>query len=86
MPLDGARARALVDAPRALTPGGKVISVDDAFPRPALADLVVLKELAESGALKPVIDRTYPLEEMAEAHRYVDGGHKKGNVIATVST
>ena len=77
-------ARALVDAQRALTPGGKVISVDDAFPRPVPADLVVLKELAESGALKPVIDRTYPLEEMAEAHRYVDGGHKKGNVVITV--
>ena len=78
-------ARALVDAQRALTPGGKVISVDDAFPRPGPADLVVLKELAESGALKPVIDRTYPLEEMVEAHRYVDGGHKKGNVVITVA-
>lgn len=77
-------ARALVDAQRALTPGGKVVSVDGAFPRPVLADLVVLKELAESGALKPVIDRTYPLEEMVEAHRYVDGGHKKGNVVITV--
>ena len=77
-------ARALVDAQRALTPGGKVISVDDGFPRPVPADLVVLKELAESGALKPVIDRTYRLEEMIEAHRYVDGGHKKGNVIIAV--
>ena len=77
-------ARALVDAQRALTPGGKVTSVDDSFPRPVPADLVVLKELAESGALKPVIDRTYPLEEMVEAHRYVDGGHKKGNVVITV--
>ena len=77
-------ARALVDAQGALTPGGKVTSVDDSFPRPVLADLVELKELAESGALKPVIDRTYPLEEIVEAHRYVDSGHKKGNVVITV--
>jgi len=78
-------AQALVDARRALAPGGRIISVDDAYPRLLPADIVVLKELAESGALKPVIDRTYPLEEMVEAHRYVDGGHKKGNVVATVS-
>jgi NADPH:quinone reductase-like Zn-dependent oxidoreductase len=77
-------ARALVDAQRALTLDGKVASVDDSFPRPTLADLVELKALAESGAMRPVIDRTYPLEEMVEAHRYVDGGHKKGNVIITV--
>jgi NADPH:quinone reductase-like Zn-dependent oxidoreductase len=77
-------ARALVDAQPALAPGGKVISVDDAFPRPVPADLVVLKELAESGALKRVIDRTYPLEKMMEAHQYVDGGHKKGSVVITV--
>lgn len=76
--------RALVDANRALTPDGRIISVDDEFPRPALTDLLALKGLAESGALKPVIDRTYPLEEMVEAHRYVDGGHKKGNVVITV--
>jgi NADPH:quinone reductase-like Zn-dependent oxidoreductase len=75
---------ALADAQRALTPGGKIFSVDDVFPRPTRADLIALKELAESGDLKAVIDRTYPLEEMAEAHRYVDAGHKKGNVVITV--
>src|SRR5437773_11359334 len=78
-------AKAMLNAGAALVSGGVSMSVDDAFPRTKKSDLLALKELAESGALRPVIDRRYTLDEIVEAHRYVDLGHKRGNVIVTIS-
>jgi len=49
-------------------------------------DMVFLKDLAESEKLTPIIDRIYSFEEIAEAHRYVDGGHKKGNVVVRIGS
>lgn len=70
---------------KVLSPTGRYLSVDDGAPKLHYQDLILLKELAEDGKIQPVIDRCYPLEEIAEAHRYVDKGHKKGNVVITVA-
>ena len=68
---------------RALAPGGDYVTVHmKRVDQPE--DLIALKELIEAGKMKPVIDRTYPLAEIAQAHRYAETKRKKGNVVITV--
>ena len=70
---------------KALTPNGKYVTVSTInVAKETTENFVFLKELMEAGEIKAVIDRRYPLEQIAEAHRYVDTGHKKGDVVITV--
>jgi len=67
-----------------LAPGGACVSVDDGTPRLRREDLILLGKLATTGEIRPVIDRTYALDDICDAHAYVDKGHKRGNVVVTV--
>jgi NADPH:quinone reductase-like Zn-dependent oxidoreductase len=79
------KRKAVLRTEGSLTAGGRHITVDDSSPKLRVEDLAFLTDLVESGGLRPVIDRIYPLEQIVDAHRYVDQGHKKGNVVIAVA-
>ncbi len=68
-----------------LAPNGTFVTMARLDSKESLDNLIFIKELLEAGKLKVVIDRCYPLAQMVEAHRYVDAGRKKGNVVISVA-
>ncbi|MBA7607682.1 Crotonyl-CoA reductase [subsurface metagenome] len=97
--LDSVANRSISDYTRALTPEGKYVAVafnvralismsgnkvSQLSHEPNVKDLVYMKELIEAGKVSPVIDRRYPLSEIAEAFKYFEEGHPRGKVVITV--
>lgn len=80
----GKRYSGKIASHKALAPSGKFISVDDGRPQFGPDAFLRLKELVEAEHVKPVIERVYLLEQAAEAHRYVETGHKRGNVVVSI--
>ncbi len=70
---------------KALLPGGKYSSIDDKSLQLKSDRLDTLRIITEAGHLKPLIDKTFPLEQITEAHMYVEQGHKKGGVAITIN-
>lgn len=79
------KRKARLQVERSLTSDGIHMTVDDGLAKLRVEDLVFLTKLVEEGRLRPVIDRRYPLEQIVDAHRYVEMGHKKGNVVIAVA-
>jgi NADPH:quinone reductase-like Zn-dependent oxidoreductase len=69
---------------KGLAGNGSYVSIRSSIAKEKTEDLLVLRDLMEAGEVKAVIDRRYPLEQIPEAHRYVEKGHKRGNVVITV--
>jgi NADPH:quinone reductase-like Zn-dependent oxidoreductase len=69
---------------KVLASNGTFVSMAKLDTKESMDNLIYIKELIEKGEIKAVIDQCYPLEDMVEAHRYVDAGHKKGNVVISV--
>jgi NADPH:quinone reductase-like Zn-dependent oxidoreductase len=80
---DAVRKTSLSRSKGALKEKGIYLSVRSST-REKSENLIYLKELIEAGKIRSIIDRCYPLEQTAEAHRYVEAGHKKGNVVINV--
>jgi len=69
---------------KVLAPNGTFVSMAKLDTKENMDNLIFIKGLIEKGEIKAVIDRCYPLENMVEAHRYMDTGRKKGNIVVTV--
>jgi NADPH:quinone reductase-like Zn-dependent oxidoreductase len=77
-------SRLKAECMKALSPGGRYVSIDDGNLVLEAKRLDRMRDLVEAGHVRPVVDRCYPFEEMIEAHRYVGRGHKRGGVAVTV--